>query len=87
MSTDNQHLEVRPALDTDAENELTGGDPPGYVNGRPFWQNYLFIGTYLALCLGLSGYYAAFAMPSNTLAIINADIGIQIAFEEQDMID
>lgn len=45
------------------------------INGKPFWQTAFFLGTYLAIALSACGYYAAFAMPSNTLSIINADIG------------
>ncbi|OAL39423.1 hypothetical protein AYO20_01293 [Fonsecaea nubica] len=53
----------------------TVNDGQQTVSSKPFWQSPLFIGSYLAMSLGVTGYYTGFAMPSNTLSIINADIG------------
>lgn len=49
--------------------------PAAELTDKPFWRTPLFLGTYLALSLSLMGYYAGFAMPSNTLSIIDADLG------------
>ena len=58
---------------TEAAKEAIGGTveelPPGY------FRSFSFIGTVLALCLGIMGCYLGFTLPANILSIINDDIG------------
>lgn len=58
--------------------------PAEYINGKPYWRTSLFVGSFWAIGFGVLACYAGFAMPANTLALINADIGIQIKFSVED---
>ncbi|KIW81115.1 hypothetical protein Z517_04138 [Fonsecaea pedrosoi CBS 271.37] len=49
--------------------------PAEYINGKPYWQTSLFLGSFWAIGLGVLACYAGFAMPANTLPLINEDIG------------
>lgn len=65
------------AVPKSTEDSQSLPSPLEIINGKAYWKNPLFIGTYLALSFSACGYYAAFSMPSNTLSIINADIGMR----------
>ena len=49
--------------------------PAEYINGKPYWRTSLFLGSFWAIGLGVLACYAGFAMPANTLALIDADLG------------
>lgn len=49
--------------------------PAEYINGVPYWRTPLFLGSFWAIGFGVLACYAGFAMPANTLALIDADIG------------
>lgn len=65
------------------ETSMTREEAPAeMINGVPYWRTKLFIGSFWAIGFGVLACYAGFAMPANTLSLINADIGqytIQIA--------
>ncbi|KAH0845932.1 siderophore iron transporter [Fonsecaea pedrosoi] len=49
--------------------------PSEYINGKPYWRTKRFQGSFWAIGFGCLACYAGFAMPANTLALINDDIG------------
>ncbi|KAI1615939.1 fungal trichothecene efflux pump [Exophiala viscosa] len=49
--------------------------PAELINGVPYWRTKLFLGSFWAIGFGLLACYAGFAMPANTLGLIDADIG------------
>lgn len=55
--------------------DASGDGPSEYIDGKAYWKTPKFIGTFAAIGLGLNACYAGFAMPANTLALIDADIG------------
>jgi len=68
-------VEVQEKEDTHQKSEHNPPNDAEEVQDKPFWLTSLFIGSYFALSFGVLGYYSGFAMPSNTLSIINGDIG------------
>ena len=57
------------------EGEVVAGGANEYINGVPYWRTKLFLGSLNAIGFGALACYAGFAMPANTLALINEDIG------------
>ena len=49
--------------------------PAEVINGKAYWRTGHFVGSFCAIGFGVLACYAGFAMPANTLALINADIG------------
>lgn len=50
--------------------------PSEFIDGVPYWRTKLFLGSLNAIGFGALACYAGFAMPANTLALINEDIGM-----------
>lgn len=59
-----------------AHHEVVAGGASEYINGVPYWRTKLFLGSLNAIGFGALACYAGFAMPANTLALINEDIGM-----------
>ena len=56
----------------------TSSEPAELINGTPYWRTKLFMGSFWAMGLGVLACYSGFAMPANTLALINDSIGIYV---------
>lgn len=61
---------------SEGENAAGTYRPSELAGGVPYWRSKLFLGSLNAIGFGVLACYAGFAMPANTLALINENIGM-----------